>query len=81
MTALLMSHTGDLEKVAIAIAECRRLGIAVLPPDINRSQADFSIEATKENGPAIRWGLAAVKNVGEGAINPIIAEREKSGVL
>jgi DNA polymerase-3 subunit alpha len=80
MTALLISHTGDLEKVATAVAECRRLGIAVLPPDINRSQTDFSIEATQENGPAIRWGLAAVKNVGEGAVNPIIAEREKGGV-
>ncbi|MBN1366760.1 MAG: DNA polymerase III subunit alpha [Dehalococcoidales bacterium] len=79
MTALLISHTGDLDKVATAIAECRRLGIAVLPPDINRSQSQFSIEPTKENGPAIRWGLGAIKNVGEGAILQIISEREKNG--
>ena len=79
MTALLISHTGDLDKVATAVAECRRLGIAVLPPEINSSQTDFSIEATKENGPAVRWGLGAIKNVGEGAIAPIIAEREKNG--
>ncbi len=81
MTALLMSHTGDLEKVATAVAECRRLGIAVLPPDINHSQAEFSIEETKENGRAIRWGLAAVKNVGEGAITPILTERNKNGTF
>ncbi|GAI36612.1 unnamed protein product, partial [marine sediment metagenome] len=68
------------EKVASAIAECRRLDITVLPPDINRSQASFSIEKdSKDDAPAIRFGLTAIKNVGLGAIEPIIAERNKGG--
>jgi len=70
MTALLITHTGDQEKIASAIADCQRLGIPVLPPDINRSQAQFSLE-----GEAIRFGLAAIKNVGEGALEPILKAR------
>jgi DNA polymerase III subunit alpha len=80
MTAFLQVNVDDLEKMGIAIAECKRLGIAVLPPEINSSQTTFAIE---ENGskekPPIRFGLAAIKNVGPGAIEPIIAEREKNG--
>ncbi|MCL0057820.1 DNA polymerase III subunit alpha [Dehalococcoidales bacterium] len=78
ITAFLMTNSGQLEKIARAIAECRRLGITVLPPDINRSQANFSIEKDN-NAPAIRFGLTAIKNVGLGAIEPIIAERSKGG--
>jgi DNA polymerase III subunit alpha len=80
MTAFLMTNSDDLEKMGTAIAECRRLGISVLPPDINKSQAIFSIEdnGNKEK-PAIRFGLAAIKNVGPGAIEPIIIERSKNG--
>ena len=60
------------------MSECRRLGIKVLPPDINRSKALFAIE--KDNGAtAIRFGLTAIKNVGLGAIEPIISEREQGG--
>jgi DNA polymerase-3 subunit alpha len=70
MTALLITYTGDQEKTASAIADCQRLGIPVLPPDINRSQAQFSLE-----GEAIRFGLAAIKNVGEGALEPILKAR------
>ncbi|HJW88818.1 MAG TPA: DNA polymerase III subunit alpha, partial [Dehalococcoidia bacterium] len=70
MTALLITHTGDQEKTASAIADCQRLGIPVLPPDISRSQAQFSLE-----GEAIRFGLAAIKNVGEGALEPILKAR------
>jgi len=78
MAAFLIIQAGQLEKVASAIAECRRLGITVMPPDINRSQVTFSIE--KDGGaPAIRFGLAAIKNVGPGAVEPIIAERDKGG--
>jgi len=78
MTAFLVIHAGQLEKVASAVAECRRLGIIILPPDINRSQVTFSIE--KDSGaPAIRFGLAAIKNVGPGAVAPIVAERDKGG--
>jgi len=79
ITAFLVTHAGQLEKVATAVAECRRLGISVLPPDINHSQASFSIEKGEDNTPAIRFGLTAIKNVGSGAIEPIIAERNKGG--
>ncbi len=80
ITAFLITNTGQSEKVASAVAECRRLGIKVLPPDINRSQVSFSIENDgKDSTPAIRFGLAAIKNVGPGAIEPIIAERNKGG--
>ena len=75
MTALLISHTGQAEKVAAAVAECRRLSIEVVRPDINSSLIDFSIE----NNNRIRIGLAAAKNIGEGAVKPIIAERAKNG--
>ncbi|TET17789.1 MAG: DNA polymerase III subunit alpha [Dehalococcoidia bacterium] len=80
ITAFLITNAGQLEKVASAVAECRRLGIPVLPPDINRSQASFSIERDSQgNAPAIRFGLTVIKNVGLGAIEPIIAERNKGG--
>ncbi len=80
ITAFLITHAGQLEKVASAVAECRRLGITVLPPDINRSQASFSIGKDGDgNAPAIRFGLTAIKNVGSGAVEPIIAQRNKGG--
>ena len=80
ITALLIANAGQLEKVASAVAECRRLVITVLPPDINRSQAIFSIEKNnKDDAPAIRFGLTTIKNVGFGAIEPIVAERNKGG--
>jgi len=78
ITAILTIHAGDLEKTAVAIAECRRLDINVLPPDINRSGVDFSIEEEKGKA-AIRFGLGAIKNVGLGAIEPAIKEREANG--
>jgi len=79
MTAFLITNADQLEKVASAIAECRRLEIAVLPPDINCSQANFSIEKGDNGVPAIRFGLTAIKNVGLSAIEPIITERSKGG--
>ena len=80
ITAFLITNAGQVEKVASAIAECRRLDLTVLPPDINHSQASFSIEKdSKDGAPAIRFGLTAIKNVGPGAIEPIIAERNKEG--
>jgi hypothetical protein len=56
------------------VAECRRLGIEVLPPDVHQSHLEFTVE-----GDAIRFGLLAVKNVGEGAIESIIKAREDGG--
>ncbi len=79
MTAFLTTNADQLEKVASAIAECRRLEITVLPPDINRSQANFSIEKGDNGALAIYFGLTAIKNVGLSAIEPILAERDKGG--
>jgi len=79
ITAFLAVHTDQPEKIANAVGECRRLGIPVLPPDINKSQTNFSIEKDSGITPAIRFGLSAIKNVGHGAIAPIIAERNKGG--
>jgi DNA polymerase-3 subunit alpha len=79
ITALLTTHAGELERTASAVAECRRLGIEILPPDINHSQIFFSLEDRPDEQSAIRFGLAAIKNVGTGAIEPIISERDKNG--
>ncbi len=74
MTAVLSSDMGNAEKIAIAVAECRRLGTVVQPPDVNRSGLDFAID-----GDDIRFGLGAVKNVGAGAIEGIVEARERGG--
>jgi hypothetical protein len=74
MTSVLTAFRSNEEKVAAAIAECRRMGIEVLPPDVHRSGVEFTVE-----GPAIRFGLLAVKNVGQGAIESIIAARDEGG--
>ncbi|MGH2458006.1 MAG: DNA polymerase III subunit alpha [Chloroflexota bacterium] len=78
MVAFLRAATGNTEKMVTAVTETRRLGIKVLGPDVNASEIEFTIEATQE-GPAIRWGLAAVKNVGEAAVKPIIDARHEPG--
>jgi DNA polymerase-3 subunit alpha len=74
MAALLTSITGDTDSVVKYINECREMGIAVEPPDINVSDANFT-----PHGQAIRFGLAAVKNVGGNAIESISAARKKLG--
>jgi len=74
MAALLTSVLGSTEKVAEYTAECRELGISVLPPDVNESVADFCVA-----GNNIRFGLAAVKGVGRSAIDSLTAEREYAG--
>ena len=74
MTAVLTAFRSNEEKVAAAVAECRRMGIEVLPPDVHHSQLEFTVE-----GDAIRFGLLAVKNVGQGAIESIIAARDEGG--
>jgi len=78
MTAFLNTYAAHSDRLTPAVAECRRLGISVLPPDVNKSQASFAIE--KEDGKAaIRFSLTAIKNVGYAAIEPIILAREKGG--
>ena len=66
--------------MAQGIDECRRLGIAIFPPDINKSLEDFSIEEYPESlkSKAIRFGISAVKNVGSAAISSILGDRQKS---
>jgi DNA polymerase III alpha subunit len=77
MTAVLNGFSGRAEKVAAVIAECRHLGIEVRPPDVQRSFATFTVETDASRVPeAIRFGMAAIKNVGEGAIEAIVAVRD-----
>ncbi|PYS53768.1 MAG: DNA polymerase III subunit alpha [Acidobacteria bacterium] len=70
MAAILTSERGNQEKVVKYINECREMGIAILPPDINSSDVDFTPSKT-----GIRFGLAAIKNVGETAITSIVANK------
>jgi len=79
MTALLSVFKHDTDRVALYIADCRRLGIDVLPPDVNRSGLDFEIEARPGKGTGIRYGLGAIKNVGEGAVQAILVARRPDG--
>ncbi len=74
MASLLTSIMGNNDKVAAYIKECRNMNINILPPDINQSLVNFTVVGEK----AIRFGLAAVKNVGEKAIKSIIKERKKN---
>lgn len=70
--ALISSVFGNVSKMSEYITECAKLGIKTLPPDINESDNSFSVS----NG-AIRYGLSAIKNVGEQFIDKVIAERKK----
>ncbi len=78
MTALLTAESDDKDKVTAAINECVRMKIKVLPPDINESEVGFTIvpEQNSLNGKGIRFGLSAIKNVGEAAIGAILSARE-----
>ena len=75
MAALLTGVMSNTAKIALYIADCRRQGIEILPPDVNESETNFTVVGAKR----IRFGLAAVKNVGKGAIETIIGTRMKEG--
>ena len=75
MAALLSTEIGNTEKIISNAAECRRAGIPILPPDINRSDLEFSVESLPDGGKAVRFGLGAVKNAGESAVRAILAAR------
>lgn len=75
MTALMTAESADLEKIAEAVKECGRMGIEVLPPDINESRKDFTFMSDTQ----IRFGLLVIKNLGEEVIESIIAERKAHG--
>ena len=74
MAALMTSVLDSATKIAGYIAECKELGIAVLPPDLNHSEDHFTVE-----GSAIRFGLGAVKNVGIGLIRTMVKKRQEGG--
>ena len=74
MAALMTSVLDSANKISGYIAECKELGIATLPPDINHSEDTFTVE-----GDSIRFGLGAVKNVGRGLIRSMVAKREEGG--
>jgi DNA polymerase-3 subunit alpha len=77
MTALLTTWKSDTEKIAFYVSDCRSMGIVVLPPDVNTSDYDFTIEERGSDSPAIRFGLGAIKNVGQGPVDVILMERQK----
>jgi DNA polymerase-3 subunit alpha len=76
MSAVLTADSGDVEKISEIIHECERMGIEVLPPDINESFADFSVVPGRQT---IRFGLTTIKNFGEGIAEAIIEERKANG--
>jgi DNA polymerase III subunit alpha len=98
MAGLLSNEINNTDKISVFVGECKRMGITILPPDVNRSQLKFAPEMwegppSPESEPdghsrgakatptleAIRYGLAAIKNVGEGAMEAAIREREERG--
>lgn len=74
MAALLSSVLDNTAKVTEYIGECKDMGIKLLPPDVNESDADFTV-----SGDNIRFGLVAIKNIGRGFINALVEDREKNG--
>src|SRR5437016_5377202 len=98
MAGLLSNEINNTEKISVLVSECKRMGITILPPDVNRSglkfvpeavaavagrgeiEVDYGTAAADDRGyTAIRFGLAAIKNVGEGAMELAIRERERDG--
>ena len=80
MAGLLSNEVNNTEKISILVTECARMGITILPPDVNKSGLTFLPEES-EAGRGIRFGLSAVKNVGEAAMESAIAERSASGAF
>jgi len=85
MAALLTTYAGNTDKVALSITECWRMGVAVLPPDVNQSAGGFTIERLSEKpagvsyDKAVRFGLGAIKNVGSGPIQAMLVARQSGG--
>ncbi|MGH2616286.1 MAG: DNA polymerase III subunit alpha [Thermomicrobiales bacterium] len=75
MAALLSSELGNTDRIVALLAECRRAEITVLPPCINKSGVEFGVEELDGQTAAVRFGLAAVKNVGESAVQSIVQRR------
>ncbi|KKR39289.1 MAG: polymerase III, alpha subunit protein [Parcubacteria group bacterium GW2011_GWF2_40_10] len=82
MTAVLTADSGDTEKIAVSIVECKKMGIPVLPPNVNESFEDFTVikgEKEKNSPDQIRFGLCTIKNLGAEISRVIIEERKASG--
>ncbi len=79
MSAVLTADSGDVEEISKIVSECKRMGIPVLPPDINESFGGFTVVTDSKKGESIRFGLFTVKNFGEGIGTSIIEERKNGG--
>lgn len=79
MTAIMTNESGDIEKIAEIVTECKRMGIDVLPPDVNKSEGGFSIVTDKDGKEQIRFGLYTIKGLGVDISDAIIAERKEHG--
>lgn len=79
MASVLTADSGDVEKIAVMVHECERMGITVLPPDINESFAEFGVVPGERGKEIIRFGLTTIKNFGQGIADAIIEERKKNG--
>jgi DNA polymerase-3 subunit alpha len=79
MTAIMSNESGDVEKIAEIVSECKRLGIEVLPPDVNMSEGGFSIVVDVAGKEEIRFGLYTIKNLGVDISDAIINERKANG--
>ncbi|OHA18684.1 MAG: DNA polymerase III subunit alpha [Candidatus Taylorbacteria bacterium RIFCSPHIGHO2_01_FULL_46_22b] len=88
MSAVLTADSGDVEKIGETISECKRMGIPVLPPDVNESFEGFTVvkservaksKEREEHRDKIRFGLTTIKNFGEGIAHVIIEERKRAG--
>ncbi|PIT97982.1 MAG: DNA polymerase III subunit alpha [Candidatus Andersenbacteria bacterium CG10_big_fil_rev_8_21_14_0_10_54_11] len=79
MAALLTSDEGNTDRQAVEVAEALTMDIPVLPPDLQESEEEFTVVDGDDDRPAIRFGLAAIKNVGAGVVQALIAERDSGG--
>jgi DNA polymerase III subunit alpha len=79
MASVLTADSGDVDKIATMVHECERMGITVLPPDINESFEDFGVVPGERNKETIRFGLTTIKNFGEGIASVIVENRKAHG--
>ena len=79
LAASMTLDMGNTDKLNIFRQELRRLGVSLLPPDVNASEAVFAVELQDGDSPAIRYALAAIKNVGEAAMEAMVDERRTNG--
>src|SRR5690606_371845 len=77
--ALMQFDVHSTDKLNLFRQDLMRMGFTLLPPDINRSRAGFTVEPTGDGSYAVRYALAAIKNVGAGAMESLVAERDANG--